>query len=219
MVRPAILYIHESDALQTWNWVIGSPGQWVIWVIFHVRVTGSSFWPGVRTEFFRFSKKCPKCTGYIWYAEMTKVIVRCLLLDWNQWMSVHAVNFYFYLWLLKILWPEDTSSWHFEFTIEQDHRINWVSGSLDSRVTGSLGQVMWPSSVTEASYMRLVGPSACWRRHSLTGLQSNSSLLVVTLKMHDLKMTDKLLANCEHNYVCIFDVYLANYRKTLLELD
>ena len=26
---------------QTWNWVIGSPGQWVIWVIFHVRVTGS----------------------------------------------------------------------------------------------------------------------------------------------------------------------------------
>jgi len=25
---------------QTWNWVIGSPGQWVI---FHVRVTGSSF--------------------------------------------------------------------------------------------------------------------------------------------------------------------------------
>ena len=28
---------------QTWNWVIGSPGQWVIWVTFHVRVTGSSF--------------------------------------------------------------------------------------------------------------------------------------------------------------------------------
>ena len=24
---------------QTWNWVTGSPGQWVIWVIFHVRVT------------------------------------------------------------------------------------------------------------------------------------------------------------------------------------
>ena len=28
---------------QTWNWVIGSPGQWVIWVIFYVRVAGSSF--------------------------------------------------------------------------------------------------------------------------------------------------------------------------------
>ena len=26
---------------QIWNWVIVSPGQWVIWVIFHVRVTGS----------------------------------------------------------------------------------------------------------------------------------------------------------------------------------
>jgi len=38
-------------------------------------------------------------------------------------------------------------------------------------------------------------------------------------KMQDWKMTDKLLANCEHNYVCIVDVYLANYRKTLLELD
>ena len=46
---------------QTWNWVIGSPGQWVIWVIFHVRVTGSSFRPCVRPEFFRFSKNCPKC--------------------------------------------------------------------------------------------------------------------------------------------------------------
>ena len=32
-----------SRAQQTWNWVIGSPGQWVIWVIFHVRVTRSSF--------------------------------------------------------------------------------------------------------------------------------------------------------------------------------
>ena len=38
-------------------------------------------------------------------------------------------------------------------------------------------------------------------------------------KMQDWRMTDKLLANCEHNYVCIFDVYLAHYRKTLLELD
>jgi len=30
-----------SSGHQTWNWVIRSPGQWVIWVIFHVRVTGS----------------------------------------------------------------------------------------------------------------------------------------------------------------------------------
>jgi len=45
---------------QTWNWVTESPGHWVIWVIFHVRVTGSSFLTGVRPEFFRFSKKNPK---------------------------------------------------------------------------------------------------------------------------------------------------------------
>ena len=32
-------------------------GHWVIWVIFHVRVTGSSFRTGVTPEFFRFSKK------------------------------------------------------------------------------------------------------------------------------------------------------------------
>jgi len=35
----------------------GSPGQWVIWVIFHVQVTGSSFLPSVRPEFLQFSKK------------------------------------------------------------------------------------------------------------------------------------------------------------------
>ena len=41
---------------------------------------------------------------------MTKVIVRCLLLDWNHLMSVRAMNFYFYLWLLQTFWPENTSS-------------------------------------------------------------------------------------------------------------
>jgi len=103
---------HASD-MELGHWVTGSmghlghlsrPGHWV---------TLSSFWPGVRPEFFRFSKKCPKCKTYIWNAEMTKFIVRCLLLDWNHWMSVHAnaMNFYFYLWLVKILWPENTFSW------------------------------------------------------------------------------------------------------------
>jgi len=110
------------------------------------RVNGS--FGGVRPEFFRFSKKCPKCKTYIWNAKMTKVIVGCLLLDWNHWMSVRAMNFYFYVWcmymskylkmaicgaflvqfvaymyvwLLKILWPGSTSSHmsrHLEFIIE-----------------------------------------------------------------------------------------------------
>jgi len=73
-------------------------------------------------SFSGFRKKCPKCKTYIWNGEMTKVIVRCLLLDWNHWMSVHVMNFY--LWSLKILWPEKTSSHisrHLEFIIEQGH--------------------------------------------------------------------------------------------------
>jgi len=31
---------------------------------------------------------------------------------------------------------------HLEFIVEQGHRVNWVSGSLDSRVPGSLGHKM-----------------------------------------------------------------------------
>jgi len=37
---------------------------------------------------------------------------------------------------------------HLEFIIEQGNRVNWVSGSLDSRVTGSLRNKMWPSSMS-----------------------------------------------------------------------
>jgi len=139
------ILLSQSGINQTWNWVIGSPGQWVIWAIFHVRVILTRC---ARPEFFRFSKKCPKCRTYIWNAEMTKV--RCLLLDWNHWMSVHALNFYFYLWLLKILWVDSHTPTHkstLEFIVEQGHRINWVSGSLDSRVIGSLDHKMWPSSM------------------------------------------------------------------------
>jgi len=79
---------------------------------------------------------------YIWNAEMRKVIVRCLLLDWNHWMSVHAMNFYVYLWLLKIFWPEDTSSHisrRLEFIIEQ--------GQLGLRVAGFPGR--WVKNVTQ----------------------------------------------------------------------
>ena len=123
------------------------------WIIFHVRVTDSSghhFVPVWDQSFFSFRQKCPKCKTHVWNAEITKVIVRCLLLDWNHWMSVHATIFYFYLWLLKILWPEISShiSRHLEFIIEQGHRVNWVSGSLDSQVTRSLGHNMWPSSIS-----------------------------------------------------------------------
>ena len=90
------------------------------------------------TRVFPVFEKMPKMQNVLWNAEIIKVIVKCLLLDWNHRISVHAMNCYFYLWLLKNLCPENTSSHisrHLEFTIEQGHRVNWVSGSLDSRVT------------------------------------------------------------------------------------
>ena len=63
------------------------------------------------------------------------------------------MNCYFYLWLLKILWPENTSSWRVEFITEQGRRVNWFSGSLNSRVTGSLGHKMWPSSMSVCNWL------------------------------------------------------------------
>jgi len=142
--RCVSLYIKASlwhDVYQTWNWVIGSPGHHFDPVL------------GLDQSFSGFWKKCPKCKMHIWNAEMTKVIVRCLLLDWNHWMSVHAMNFYFYLWLglFKILWPENTSSYisrHLEFIIEQGQlglRVagfpgHWVTkGQLGLRVAGFPG--------------------------------------------------------------------------------
>jgi len=114
-----------------WRVLTGSPPTLVIFSSRHgtrslgLRVNesfGSSFTSGslghrviiltrCEPEFFRFSTKYPKCKTYIWNAEMTEVIVKCLLLDWNHWMSVHAMKFYFCLWLLKILQPENTFSW------------------------------------------------------------------------------------------------------------
>ena len=98
---PWLLGLEECACeCQIWNWVIGSPGQWVIWVIFHVRVTespGHHCDPVWDSSFSGFRKKCPKCKTYIWNAKMTKVIVRCLLLDWNHWMSVYAMNFFFHV--------------------------------------------------------------------------------------------------------------------------
>ena len=44
---------------QTWNWVIGSPGQWVISVMFHARVTGSSFLTRCETRVFPVFAKGP----------------------------------------------------------------------------------------------------------------------------------------------------------------
>ena len=75
-------------------------GQWVTGSMGHLGhlsrpSPGHHFYSVWDPSFSGFRNKCPKCKTYIWNAEMTKVIVRCLLLDWNHWMSVHAMNFYF----------------------------------------------------------------------------------------------------------------------------
>ena len=59
-----------------------------------------------QTRVFPVFEKCPKFKTYTFEMLKWQVIVRCQWLDWNHWMSVHAMN----LWLLKILWPENTSS-------------------------------------------------------------------------------------------------------------
>ena len=111
----------RHSVAQTWNWVIGSPGQWVIWVIFYARVTGSLFWPGVIPEFFRFSKKIKNTQNAKRTLEMLK---------WSHY-QVSVVG-------MKSLDVSPSNELLLlEFIIEQGHRVNWVSGSLDSRVAGS----------------------------------------------------------------------------------
>jgi len=139
---------------QTWNWVIGSPGQWVIWVIFYVRITGSlghHFDPVWDPSFSGFRKNAQNAKRTFemlkWQKSLSGVccwteITGCQFMQWT---------FTFTYDYEKTLWPENTSSHisrHLEFIIEQGHRVNWVSGSLDSWVTGSLGHKMWPSSIS-----------------------------------------------------------------------
>jgi len=124
---------------QTWNWVIGSPGQWIIWVIFHLRVTGSSFWPGVRPEFFRFSKKCPKCKTYIWNAEMTKVIVKWVVTVVGlKSLDVSPCNEL--LLLPRII--KNSLAWEYLFTHKSTFGVHYRTGSpgqLGLRVAGFPG--------------------------------------------------------------------------------
>jgi len=142
------LPIATSYKLKLGHWVTGSVGH-----LGHLSRPGHRVIILTRCEtpvypVFEKNARNAKRTFAMLKWQITKVIVMCLLFDWNHWMLVNAMNFYFYPWVLKILWPENTSSHisrHLEIIIEQGHRVNWVYGSLDSRVTGSLGHKMWPS--------------------------------------------------------------------------
>ena len=145
-------------------------GHWVTWSVGHLghrsrpghRITGSSFWPGVRPEFFRFSKKAQYKDIKIYiFVKIRPTVIE--ILTFNRWSS----KFYF---------PEackhrtaiKTGNWQtscplqsfvcnicrrLEFIIEQGHRVNWISWSLDTRITGS-GHKMWPSSMSDRDAAR-----------------------------------------------------------------
>ena len=105
--------------------------------------------------------------------------VRCLLLDWYHWMSVLVMNFYFYLWLLKLLWPENTSSHmtrHFEFIIEQ---VTGSTGSPGRWIPGSLGR--WVTKCDPVPSLLFTSSRARNRPHTCQLRWTRS----VEDKMHD----------------------------------
>ena len=130
--------IHQSTDtdMELGHWVTGSMG--------HLSRPGHRviIWPAVRPEFFWFSKKIPKmkilhlkCWNDKSHCQVSVVGLKSL--DVSQCNELLLLPM-----IIKILWPENTSSHisrHLEFIIEKGHQVNWVSGSLDSRVTGSLG--------------------------------------------------------------------------------
>ena len=156
---------------QTWNSVIGSPGQWVIWVIFYVWVTGSLFWPGVRPEFFRVLTKMPKmqnerlkCWNGKSHCQVSVVGLKSL--------DVSPCNeLYFYLWLLKILWPKNTSSWRqwHKSTFGVHYRTG-SPGQLGLQVAGFPGN--WVAGSQNVTQFHLWSPLAA---HNLF-IQTNTTI-------------------------------------------
>jgi len=101
------------------------------------------------TRVFPVFKKYPKCKTYIWNAEMTKVIVRCLLLDWNHWISIHAMNEH----LLLPMIIKNSLAWEYFFTHKSTFGVHYRAGSpgqLGLRVAGFPGHwVVGSQNVTQ----------------------------------------------------------------------
>jgi len=53
---------------------------------------------------------------------------------------------------------------------------------------------------TDWSRISRLGNARAWLQQKPDSTAGRQEARTVTLKMHDLKMADKLLANCEHNY-------------------
>ena len=106
------------------------------------------------------------------------------------------------------------------------NRLLQLLDSIEKRLEINGNRALKRCSTSRFVTICILRTSAAAQKNKHIDLSDNGSD-TVTLKMHDLKMTDKenygvwkmqdwkmtdkLLANCEHNYVCIFDAYLANY--------
>jgi len=135
---------------KTRHWT-GSLGHRVIWVDFHVRVTGSSFWPGVRPGFFQSWKKMPK---------MQNIHLKC----WNdkshcqvsvvglKSLDISPCNEL----LLVPMIIKNSLAWESFFTHKSTFGVPASPGQLglrvgDSRVTGSQNVTqfhVWTQPVT-----------------------------------------------------------------------
>ena len=124
--------------------------HWVTWVIFHVRVTGSSFWTGMRPEFFQFFEKLPK---------MQNVHLKC----WNDkshcqvsvvWLKSLDVSPCNELLLLPVI-IKNYLAWYYFFAHKSTFGVHcrtgspgqlglWVAGFPGHWVAGP----MWPSSIS-----------------------------------------------------------------------
>ena len=111
---------------QTLNWVIGSPGHLGRisrpghWVIILTRCETRVF--PVLEKNAQNAKHTLKCWNDKSHCQVSVVGLKSLDI------SPRAMNFYLYLWLLKILWPENPSSHMSRHLGFQRHRVNWVSG-------------------------------------------------------------------------------------------
>ena len=127
---------------QTWNWVSGS---------FHSFgssfTSGLSFWPGVRSKFFRFSKKCPKCKTYIWNALLSVVGLKSL--------DVSPCN---ELLLLPMI-IKNSLAWEYFFTHKSTFGVYYRTGSpgqLGLRVAGFPGH--WVAGSQNVTQFHLCFP-------------------------------------------------------------
>jgi len=157
--------LQVEGANQTWNWVIGSLGQWVIWVIFYVRVTGS---PGHRviiltrceTRVFPFFEKMPK---------MQNVHLKC----WNDkslsgvccWTEITGYQSMQWTFTFTYDYYSNSLAWEYFFTHKSTfgvHNRTGSSGQLGLRVAGFSGHWVAESQNVTQFHVRCEYCSHLW---------------------------------------------------------